>query len=150
MLNRHLRLRDLMRTIAALVLLLGAAGCAQKEEMVTVEQEGTSRVGQIPYTTGSEAARALCEEGEYLSDVGRNFQAREKFMAAVAEDPTFVRAHFDQSNVAISYKELQNCLDRAEVNIESVSEGERLMVEIRPLGSSGRRGRRGWTWAWRS
>jgi tetratricopeptide (TPR) repeat protein len=130
MLNRHLRLRNLMRTIAALVLVLGAAGCAQKEEMVTAEQEGASGVGQIPYTTGSETARALCEEGEYLSDVGRNFQAREKFMAAVAEDPTFVRAHFDQSNVAISYKELQNCLDKADVNIESVSEGERLMVEI--------------------
>jgi tetratricopeptide (TPR) repeat protein len=130
MLNRHLRLRDLMRTIAALVLLLGAVGCAQKEEMVTAEQEAASRAGMIPYTTVSEAARLLCEEGEYLADVGRNVKAREKFIAAVAEDPTFVRAHFDQSNVAISYKEFQDCLDKAEVNIDSVSDGERLLVEI--------------------
>ncbi len=46
MLNRHLGLRDLICTIAALVLLLGAAGCAQKEEMVTAEQEAASRAGK--------------------------------------------------------------------------------------------------------
>jgi len=130
MLNRHLGLRDFMCTIAALVLLLGAVGCAQKEEMVSAEQGAASRAGSIPYTTESKVARTLCEEGEYLSDVGRNVQAREKFMAAVAEDPTFVRAHVDQANVAVSYMEFQSCLDMAEVNIDSVSEGERLMVEI--------------------
>jgi len=130
MLNRHLGYRDLICTIAALVLLLGAVGCAQKEEMATADQEAASSAGKIPYTTESKVARTLCEEGEYLSDVGRNVQAREKFVAAVAEDPAFVRAHFDQSNVAVSYKEFQSCLDIAEVNIDSVSEGERLMVEI--------------------
>ena len=51
-------------------------------------------------------------------------------MAAVAEDPAFVRAHFGQSIAAVSYKERQTCLDKAEVNIDSVSEGERFLVEI--------------------
>ena len=130
MLSRHRTLRDLFCTIAALSLLLGAVGCAQKEETVSTGQEVASRAGLIPLTTDSDVARALCEEGEYLSDVGRNVQAREKFMAAVAEDPTFVRAHLGQSNVAASYKEFQSCLDRADVNIDSVSNGEQLMVEI--------------------
>ena len=130
MLNRHLSFRDVSGILAASVLLLGTLGCAQKEEMGTAMRGSAPGAGEIPFTTDSEAARALCEEGEYLSDVGRNVQAREKFIAAVAEDPTFVRAHFDQANVANSYKEFQGCIDRAEVNIESVSEGEQLMVEI--------------------
>ena len=130
MLNRHLSFRDVSGILAASVLLLGTLGCAQKGEMGTAMGGSAPGAGEIPFTTDSEAARALCEEGEYLSDVGRNVQAREKFIAAVAEDPTFVRAHFDQANVANSYKEFQGCIDRAEVNIESVSEGEQLMVEI--------------------
>jgi len=125
MLNRHLRFSDAFVALAAVILLLGAAGCAPQEEVAT--EPG---VEEIPVTTASETARALYEEGEHLSDVGRNVEARQKFMAAVAEDPGFVRAHFGQSIVAFSFKEFQDCLDRAEMNIESASDGERLMVEI--------------------
>ena len=98
--------RQVNRSFVALigvVLVLGAVGCSQ--------QEVATGASEIPITTDSANARALYEEGEYLSDVGRNVQAREKFMAAVTEDPAFVRAHFDQSNVANSYKEFQMCLD---------------------------------------
>lgn len=109
--------------LAAVILLLPAVGCAPKQEVAT-------GVGEIPYTTDSESARALCGEGEYLNDVGRNVEAREKFMAAIAEDPGFVRAHFGRSNAAQSYKEFQDCLDNAEMNIASASDGERLMVEV--------------------
>lgn len=130
MLSRHLGFRDVTLVLATFVLLLGVAGCAKEEPAVpATEQVGSGVVG-IPYTTDSETARALCEEGEYLSDVGRVLEARAKFMAAVAEDPAFVRAHLGQSNVAVSYKEFQTCLDKAEVSVDSVSEGERLMVEI--------------------
>jgi len=125
MLKRQRRPSDAFVALAAVILLLGAVGCAPKEEVAT--QPG---VEEIPVTTDSESARALYEEGEYLSDVGRNVEARQKFMAAVAEDPGFVRAHFGQSNAAFSFKEFQDCLDRAEMNIESASEGERLMVGI--------------------
>ena len=38
MLNRHLRFRDVTLILAAFVLLLGAVGCAQKEEMVTAQE----------------------------------------------------------------------------------------------------------------
>jgi len=117
--------RQVNRSFVALigvVLVLGAVGCSQ--------QEVATGASEIPITTDSANARALYEEGEYLSDVGRNVQAREKFMAAVTEDPAFVRAHFDQSNVANSYKEFQMCLDQAGENIDAVSDGERLLVEI--------------------
>jgi tetratricopeptide (TPR) repeat protein len=125
MLKRQRRFSDALVALAAVILLLGAVGCAPKEEVAT--QPG---VEEIPVTTDSESARALYEEGEYLADVGRNVQARQKFMAAVADDPGFVRAHFGQSTAALSFKEFQDCLDRAEMNIESANEGERLMVEI--------------------
>ena len=82
MLNRHLSFRDVSGILAASVLLLGTLGCAQKEEMGTAMRGSAPGAGEIPFTTDSEAARALCEEGEYLSDVGRNVQAREKFIAA--------------------------------------------------------------------
>lgn len=109
--------------LAVVVFALGAAGCSQYEE-------AAAGAAEIPATTGSEAALALWQEGVYLSDVGRNVEAREKFIAALAEDPTFVRAHFDQSNVANSYKEFQTCLDNAGSYIDSASEGEKLLVEI--------------------
>jgi len=125
MLKRRYSFADAWVAMAAVILLVGAVGCAPKEEVASgpVAEE-------IPVSTTSETARALYEEGEYLADVGRNVQAREKFIAAIAEDPAFVRAHFGQSNAAVSYKEFQTCLDSAAVNIENVSEGERLMVEI--------------------
>ena len=47
---------------------------AQKEEMGTAMRGSAPGAREIPFTTDSEAARALCEEGEYLSDVGRNVQ----------------------------------------------------------------------------
>ena len=92
MMNRQFS--DAFGALAAVILALGAVGCAPQEEV--------TGVGEIPYSTESETARALCKEGEYLNDVGRNVEAREKFMAAVAEDPAFARAHFGQSNVALS------------------------------------------------
>ena len=123
MLNRHLRFSDASVALAAVILVLGAVGCAPQEEVAT-------GVGEIPYTTDSKTALKLCEEGEYLSDVGRNVQARVKFMAAIAEDPAFVRANFGQSTAAVSYKEFQMCLDNAGENLEAVSDGEKLLVEI--------------------
>jgi tetratricopeptide (TPR) repeat protein len=104
-------------------------GCTppQAEE---ASESALTQIEEIPITTESEAARALFEEGEYLLDVGRGVEAREKFQAAIAEDPGFVRAHFNQSNVSLSFKEFQTCLDMASEHLESASEGEKLMVEI--------------------
>jgi tetratricopeptide (TPR) repeat protein len=116
------RINDAVGVLAIVILVFGAAGCAQKEVSPDAKE--------IPMTTGSEAARALYEEGDYLSDVGRNVQAREKFMAAVAEDPAFARGHFAQATVSVSYKEFQTCLDKASEHLETASDGEKLLVEI--------------------
>ncbi len=117
--------------LAALVLLLLAvAGCAPQATETETAEVATAGGEEIPVTTASESALELFDEGQYLLDVGRNVMANEKFRAAVAEDPGFVWAHFNQSNAALSFKEFQECLDAASGHLDTVSEGERMMVEI--------------------
>ena len=111
--------------LCAASVLVVAAGCAPPAEEVA-----TSALEEIPITTASDTARQLFDEGQYFLDVGRGVEAREKFQAAIAEDPAFVRAHFAQSNAALSFKEFQECLDTASTHLESVSDGEKMMVEI--------------------
>lgn len=124
------------RNVPCAVLAVGiatilAVGCApQPAEDGSVAEHQGPVVEEIPVTTSSETARGLFEEGQYLLDVGRGVEAREKFRAAIAEDPGFVRAHFNQSNSALSFKEFQTCLDKASEHLDEVSEGERLMVKI--------------------
>jgi tetratricopeptide (TPR) repeat protein len=130
MLSRHLGFRHVTLALFVAALLTGALGCGREEVSIAARPEVAPSRGEIPYTTISDTARALCIEGENLADVGWFVEARAKFMAAVAEDPAFVRAHYGQSNVAASLKEFQTCLDKAEVNIDTVSDGERLLVEI--------------------
>jgi tetratricopeptide (TPR) repeat protein len=125
MLNNHRSAKAFLIPVG-LLLALGF-GCAAPEQPVEVAEV---QIEEIPVTTDSDAAMALYEEGQYLADVGRGVEAREKFMAAIAEDPGFVRAHFSQSNTALSFKEFQSSLDNASENLESVSDGERMLVEI--------------------
>jgi tetratricopeptide (TPR) repeat protein len=119
--------------LAALGLLLVATGCAPAVEEV-VDAPGLE---EIPVTTASEVARELYDEGQYLVDVGRNVKAREKFQAAVAEDPGFTRGHLGQANVSLSFQEFQQCTDRASESLEGASDGERMMVEINQAFLSG-------------
>lgn len=84
----------------------------------------------IPVTTSSDAALALYAEGEYLLDVGRGVQAREKFMAAEAADPGFALAYYGQSNAALSFAEFQHSLDAASERSEGISDGERMQIDI--------------------
>ena len=113
-----------------LTLAVAALGaCAPTTEETTAD-DAASALEEIPVTTASEAARELWEEGLYLSDVGRIVEAREKFQAAVADDPGFVRGHFAQSNAALSFAEFQQCLDAASENLDAVSDGEKMLVEI--------------------
>ena len=126
MLTKHQKPAVTYILLACSLLLAGSFGCAPQVEEPTPQ----AAAEEIPVTTDSESALALYKEGEYLLDVGRGVQARQKFMAAIAEDPGFVRAHFNQSNAALSFKEFQTCLDMASQHLESASEGERLLVEI--------------------
>ena len=119
--------------IPALILAIAAStaiGCAPAGEKTEEAQQAVAAVEEIPITTASGAARQLFEQGQYLLDVGRAVKANETFRAAVAEDPGFVRAHFGQSNAALSFQEFQECLDAASENLGAVSDGERMMVEV--------------------
>lgn len=115
-----------LTAVFAVAILAIAVGCAPP----ATQETAAMQVEEIPITTTSEAAKALFEEGQYLLDVGRGVKAREKFQAAIAEDPGFVQAHFNQSNASLSFKEFQTCLDMASEHLESASEGEQLMIEI--------------------
>ncbi len=123
---RH-RLLGACLAMAAAALLV-AVGCGQPGTHTS--SGGSAKIEEIPISTSSDTARQLLEAGEYLLDVGRGVQAREKFQAAIAEDPTFVRAHVSQSNAALSFKEFKTCLDKASEHLETANEGEKLMVEI--------------------
>ncbi len=118
--------------IAFLIALSAAAGCAPSATDTSSESAETAavKIEEIPVTTSSEAARRLHDEGQYLLDVGRGVQAREKFRAAIVEDPSFARAHYNQANSSLSFQEFQHCLDRASENLENASDGERKMVEV--------------------
>ncbi len=117
------------RTVASLVIaasMLVSIGCSQSGE----EAAPVVAPAQISVTTASESARALYAEGEYLSDVGRGVQAREKFLAAAAEDPSFALAYYGQSNAALSFAQFQHSLDAASEHSEGISDGERMLIEI--------------------
>lgn len=119
--------------VAGLVLvpLLATSACGpQAVEETAPEVAAAPALEEIPMTTESELAQQLYEEGQYLLDVGRNVEARERFQAAVAEDPGFVRGHFGQSSASVSFQEFQQCLDTASENLANASDGEQLMVEI--------------------
>ena len=57
-------------------------------------------------------------------------EARERFQAAIAEDPDFAYAYFNASNASLSFAEFKETLDAAMEHMEGKSEGERLLVEI--------------------
>lgn len=125
--------------VALSVLISSACSRSEEENVKTtaapVMAEPVHSV-QIPITTTSEKARELYDEGEYLQDVGRGIQAREKYKAAAASDPTFALAYYGQSNTALSFEEFQNSIDTALKHSEGISDGERMLVEINESFSS--------------
>lgn len=115
-------------------------GCSRSEEQTAAVKAASPETApakvevvistEIPVTTSSEEARALYSEGQYLVDVGRGVQAREKFMAAEAVDPGFALAYYGRSNAALSFAEFQHSLDAAMEHSEGISDGERMQIEI--------------------
>lgn len=104
---------------------------AQETAPVAAPEEAvTPPSAEIPVSTATDSARALYEEGTYLMDVGRGVQAREKFLAAIAEDPGFALAYWGQSNVALSFAEFQQSLDAASEYAASATDAERKLIDI--------------------
>ena len=119
--------------ITLCVLISSACSRSEEESVKTTmapAQAEPVQSNQIPITTTSADARALYDEGEYLVDVGRGIQAREKFKAAAASDPSFALAYYGQSNAALSFEEFQNSLDTAMKHSEGISDGERMLIDI--------------------
>ncbi len=97
----------------------------------TVEPAPEVSAGKdIPISAENDQAKALYEEGQALLDVGRNIEARAKFMAAVELEPTFALGYYGRANAALSFKEFEESMESAEAHLEGVSEGERLMIAI--------------------
>jgi len=115
-------------------MLLSIACSRSEEEAVVTEAAPAETVStapvQIPITTDSATAKALYAEGEYFQDVGRGVKAREKFLAAISDDPSFALAYYGQSNAALSFAEFQHSLDAAVEHSEGISDGERMLIEI--------------------
>jgi len=141
---KNLAIQQSTRVLSLLLIsasLLVTMGCSRSEdgtahntettsaETVSSDAEVVQSVG-IPITTESDAARAFYAEGQYFNDVGRGIQAREKFKAAIAEDPSFALAYYGQSNAALSFAEFQHSLDSATQHSEGISDGERMMINI--------------------
>ena len=83
MLNRHLSFRDVSGILAALVLLLGTLGCAQKEEMGTAMGGSSPGAGEIPVQLPLSEAEGLhggrgmrAEDDCRLSERGQGIRAR--------------------------------------------------------------------------
>jgi len=126
--------RLLVNVLIATSMLLGFGCSPSDEESVSTKAAppaaATAPSTQIHITTTSETAKALYAEGEYLLDVGRGVQAREKFQAAATDDPSFALAYYGQSNAALSFAEFQHSLDTALEHVEGISDGERMLIEI--------------------
>jgi tetratricopeptide (TPR) repeat protein len=126
--------RALTHSLIIISILL-SIGCSRSEEETAISTAAPPAATpapsvQIQVTTDSESARALYAEGEYFLDVGRGIQAREKFQAAVADDPLFALGYYGQSNAALTFAEYQNSLDTALEHAEGISDGERMLIEI--------------------
>jgi tetratricopeptide (TPR) repeat protein len=88
----------------------------------------------MPVTTASDAARESFRQGQHAMDMGRFFDAREQFQAAVGADSNFALAHLRMANTANSAAEFMAGLEAAEEHAAGASEVERKLIEIARRG----------------
>ena len=132
-------------SLLLMIILVSSLGCSGAEDGVAQKEPQKPEApaaqsapidgamlasADIPITTSSQEARDLYHEGEYLNDVGRGVEAREKFRAAAEADPNFAMAYYGLSNAALSFAEYQQSLDAAVQHSEGISEGEKTLIEI--------------------
>ncbi|NIM51275.1 MAG: tetratricopeptide repeat protein [Gemmatimonadales bacterium] len=112
----------------ALPLVVLIAACAGEPA------ERETDVMVMPVTTSSDAALADFKRGQHAMDMGRFFDAREYLETAVEADPDFALAHLGLANIANSAAEFVASLDAAEERAASVTEAERILIEIARRG----------------
>ena len=115
-----------MRPFALCVVALLFAACGQKEQAATAD--ATMSAGKVPVTTSSDAALALYMEGRALADDLHAVEANEKFRQAVAADPGFAMAHYNQALSSQTAAEFFDAVGRASENAAGASAGEQLMI----------------------
>jgi tetratricopeptide (TPR) repeat protein len=108
----------------ALPLLMLLAACAGEPA------ERETEVMVMPVSTSSDVAMAQFRQGQYALDMGRFFDAREHFEAAVGADQNFALAHLRLANTANSTAEFMAGLESAEEHAAGASEAEQVLIGI--------------------
>jgi tetratricopeptide (TPR) repeat protein len=125
---------------ASLAVGLMLVGCGQQEagETETMEfarpEVMAGLVMVMPVTTPSDAARESFRQGQHALDMGRFFDARAHFQAAVDTDPNFALAHLRLANTANSAAEFMAGLEAAEEHAVGASEVEQTLIQIARRG----------------
>ncbi len=101
------------------------AGCSSIDE------------GAIPITTSSPKARDYYLQGRDYAERLRRVEANELFKKALAEDSLFALAHLSLASVQPSAREFFESFARAKELMDSVSEGERLLIMTTDAGIRG-------------
>jgi len=86
--------------------------------------------GEIPITTQSEEALADFLKGQEAMDLGEYLEANTLFENAVKKDSNFAYAYLNIANSAASWEEFKTNMDLASANVDGISEGERILIEI--------------------
>jgi len=84
----------------------------------------------FPVTTTSEEALAHFNQGLEIFDTGNGQKSREHFNKAIKLDPTFTSAYIYRSFSSGSAEEYNGDTESALANMETASEGEKILAEI--------------------
>src|SRR5690242_16220974 len=128
----------------ALALATALAGCNPRKAgtesasaTTASSSEGASaNTGTIPVTAASDEARSLYLEGRALSEQLKAHDARAKYEAAVAKDPSFAMAHYQLAVNSATAKDFFSHLKEAVALADKASEGERLTIQALEAGGN--------------
>jgi tetratricopeptide (TPR) repeat protein len=120
------------------VLLSALAACSPDAQADADPGSAAAVASEIPVTTTSAEARELFIQGRRLAESLRALEARPVLERAVEKDPTFASAYLLLANTAPSPEEFFANLEKAVANMEHVSEGERILIQVAQAGVDGR------------
>jgi tetratricopeptide (TPR) repeat protein len=132
--------RGTAHTLASFTLLFGLVACGGDQAADTTEMgevasplEGVETpevVMVLPVTTTSEAAKTAFMDGQYASDVGRFYDARDLFQRAIELDPEFTHAYVNAANSATSLDEFNEYTNMAAEHSGTATEAETILIDI--------------------
>ncbi len=102
--------------VFTLIVLMAFGACSSTDE------------GAIPITTTSSKARSYFLEGRDLLERFKRVEAHEYFKKALAEDSLFALAYLNIANTQPSARAFFESFAKAKELVDSVSEGERLLI----------------------